>query len=126
MPEKIIVNDFSRTWIENGILYGQFSPNVIIDLEIAKITIEARLNICEGKDYLFLCDMSHVKSVTKEAREYLSTDVGIKGITAGALIIDSTVSRVIGNFFLSINKPKVPAKLFTNKEDAIRWLQQFQ
>jgi len=36
------------------------------------------------------------------------------------------LNKIIVNFFLSISKPNVPTKLFTNKEDAIKWLQQFK
>ena len=117
---------YSRAWIENNILYGEFFPNIIVDLEIAKVMIDSRLELSQNKEHIFLCDISKIKSVTKEARRYLSTDVGIKGIVAGALIIDSTVSKIIGNFFLSIDKPPVPTRLFTNKEDALNWLQQFK
>jgi len=30
------------------------------------------------------------------------------------------------NFFLKVTKPKVPAKVFTNKSDAIVWLKQYK
>jgi hypothetical protein len=41
---------------------------------------------------------------------------------AFAILIDSSVSRVVGNFFLGINKPAVPTKLFTNEKEAVKWL----
>ncbi len=41
------------------------------------------------------------------------------------LLIGSPVSRVIGNFFMGLNKPIYPTKLFTDPQKAIRWLQTF-
>ncbi len=46
-------------------------------------------------------------------------------ITAIAMLINSPGSRIIGNFFLGINKPSVPTKLFNEKNKAIEWLKQF-
>jgi hypothetical protein len=39
------------------------------------------------------------------------------------LIIGGPLSRIIGNFFLSVNKPLYPARLFDNEASALAWLQ---
>ncbi|HXA02519.1 MAG TPA: hypothetical protein VNW99_11065 [Cytophagaceae bacterium] len=43
-------------------------------------------------------------------------------ISKAAIIIDSNFSMVIGNLFLTLNKPEAPAKLFTEKSTAVKWL----
>ncbi|MDH5682649.1 MAG: hypothetical protein OEZ36_13750 [Spirochaetota bacterium] len=35
---------------------------------------------------------------------------------------NSPISRVIGNFFLGLNRPLFPVKLFTEKNEASKWL----
>ena len=47
---------------------------------------------------------------------------GTKLFLAQAIIVDSPVSRLIGSFFLGLNKPPFPTKLFTSEADAVEWL----
>ena len=44
-------------------------------------------------------------------------------VSALALIVGSPLSRIIGNFFLSVNKPLYPARLFDNEASGLAWLQ---
>ena len=39
-----------------------------------------------------------------------------------ALVVGSPVSRVIGNFFVGLNRPKYPLRLFDDQEFATAWL----
>jgi hypothetical protein len=61
----------------------------------------------------------------KEARDYLSSDSANEGLIAGAIIMDSVFTSILGNFFLSVNKPNIPARMFTDKDQAIKWLRKF-
>jgi hypothetical protein len=51
--------------------------------------------------------------------------IGATLVKAGALITGSAVNKTIGNIFLSIDKPLVPTKLFTNEESARQWLREY-
>jgi hypothetical protein len=52
----------------------------------------------------------------KEACPYASAD---------AYIATNIGHSIIGNFYLKINKPGRPTKIFTNEDDAIAWLRTF-
>jgi len=39
-----------------------------------------------------------------------------------ALYVESSLSRVIANFFIGVSRPSVPTKVFTEMDDALRWL----
>jgi len=41
-----------------------------------------------------------------------------------ALLIASPLSRVLGNFYLRINRPETPTRLFSSEEEAGAWLRQ--
>jgi hypothetical protein len=45
-------------------------------------------------------------------------------VSAFAIIIQSPLSRVIGNFFMGLNKPRVPARLFKSEKEAVKWLKE--
>jgi hypothetical protein len=63
--------------------------------------------------------------MSKEAREHFSTNGRDTHVSAFGIIVSSTVSRVIGNFFMGINKPPVPTRLFSDEAAATKWLLNF-
>ena len=69
-------------------------------------------------------DIRHVKSMSREARVFITREAR-KYVMAAALVVESPLSRMIGNFFLGFNKPPFPVRLFTSGEKAEEWLQQF-
>ncbi len=109
--------------LEDEIIAFEYSPKLEIDINIAKELIRDRIDYCNGKPYFALIDFSNVKSTTKEARDYMNDpEGGLKGILGGAFLSNNAVATLFINLYLKINKPSVPAKFFTNKEDALDWL----
>ena len=121
------IREFKTTtfWIEDDpdILFFNYAPKIEIDITVAKEIIKSRLEYTRGNSMLTLIDFSNVKSVTKEARDYMNDpEGGLKGILGGAFLSDNAVSTLFINLYLRINKPVVPAKFFTKKEEALTWL----
>lgn len=119
-------NHFVTYWIEDDILIGKYKPKTWIDLNAAKQVVGNRLKMSAGRDMLLLADTTDIEYMTREARGYYTTFEGSKEIAACAILISSEISRILGNLFLSINKPSYPSKLFTSKEKAIEWLISFK
>jgi len=46
-------------------------------------------------------------------------------ISAAALIVSNPVSRIMGNFYMGINKTKMPVRMFATTMDAKNWLKDF-
>ena len=44
---------------------------------------------------------------------------------AESFITNNLAQKIIGNFYMKIQKPTRPTKLFTNEKDAIEWLKTF-
>jgi hypothetical protein len=44
-------------------------------------------------------------------------------VGATALFVDAPVSQLLANFFLRVNKPTIPTKMFTSETEALKWLQ---
>ena len=118
-------NEYINIRNDGGIMYGLYKVEEVT-LDVAQVMIKARLQASEGKSYPFLADVSKVKTITKEARTAFAEGDGIKLMPACALLVDSPVNRLLGNFFLSVSKPKVPTKLFTSQDEAVDWLKEFQ
>ena len=77
-----------------------------------------------GEKYYALVDMTRHVDSTAEARNYYAASEYARYRYADALVIESLATRLVINFYLSINKPPVPSKMFTDKEDAMKWLLQ--
>ncbi len=122
--EKVFINDYIKFWFEDNILFGEYKKDIEIDIKAAKKIVEDRVSFCNNRDYPHYIVITGIKSTSKEARDYLALE-GVRSMSALALITESHVSRIIGNFFMVINKPAVPTKLFTNEQEAIRWLKHF-
>lgn len=60
----------------------------------------------------------------RESRAFHSGEMPNQYAKAVALLVKTPVSSIIGNFFLGLNKPSFPTKLFTEKEEAIFWLKE--
>lgn len=120
---KTFENKYVNIWFENGILMSSYKKQTVIDLEAAKEIVKDRLVITENQSYPILIDFSNIKSVTKEARDYMNLkDGGLKGITCGAFIGGNSLSTLFINMYLKINKPSIPTSFFTKREEAINWL----
>jgi hypothetical protein len=124
--ESYIRNDFMEMWIENGIIHGVYLPNTVVTLAVAKKCVEDRLKIANGRSYPSLVNLKNVAGEEKAARDYYSTGEGIKHVIAGAFIVDSYLPALLANIYLKINRPKVPARLFTYEESALKWLEPFR
>jgi|ERR1041385_7674965 hypothetical protein len=61
-------------------------------------------------------------SADDETRKYLASDEGMKNRAAFAFVIRSFAQRLVANFFLKINKPKIPVAFFDTQEKAEKWL----
>ncbi len=61
-------------------------------------------------------------SITKGAREYLAGAPHNIYSSAEAFFISSVTQQLTANFYMKINKPKLPTKFFVKFEEALEWL----
>ncbi|MEM9389116.1 MAG: hypothetical protein AAGA02_01510 [Bacteroidota bacterium] len=111
--------------IIDGILHCNYDKQDVVDLNKAKIMVSERVAFCEEKTWPHLFDISSLKKITKDARDYLA-DEGNRYVTASAIIVNSPVLKMIANFFITVNRPKSPTRMFTNKNSALNWLSQYK
>jgi hypothetical protein len=116
---------FIHLCIKEGVLVGTYKKNVRINLDVAKQIVLTRIAFTEGKKLPSLIKSQGVISIDKPAREYLASDEATKGLVASAILVNSHFSSILGNFFLLVNKTKMPVKIFTDVRRAQKWLEQF-
>ncbi|MBA3682525.1 MAG: STAS/SEC14 domain-containing protein [Bacteroidetes bacterium] len=111
------------TWMgDDGICRTKAKPLAEITLKEAMENSLAVTNMFKDKKFPLLVDARSVKSMEKEARKYFSTNGRATRINSMAIMVKSPLSRVIGNFFMGLNKPLIPARLFDDENMAVEWL----
>lgn len=134
MHEKQIINDFmipppdalmapsGPVWLnEDGVIITIGKPESQ-DTDIARENMVYTKKVAGGKPRPLLVDITEVRSMTKGAREEYVKQQEELIITAVALLTRSGIGNMIANIFISLNKPYVPVKLFTDPEKAMAWL----
>ncbi len=75
-----------------------------------------------GHKVRLLVDMRQLTTMSREARLLYQGEEAGAIMMGSALLIDSGISKVIGNFVMGLNKGPVRARLFTSEDQALAWL----
>ena len=119
---RIITHPKFRMWLRpDGIVQMVWVTKDTSDLEDAIAAISAMNELTGGRRSSLLADVHNSGQQTRPARlEFACRD---DLVSALALIASTPLSRVLGNFYLRVNKPLYPARLFDNEASALAWLQ---
>lgn len=120
----LLDNEYSKIELSNGIMIATWKAS-IINLDIAKNTVISRLSVTGGQNFPVLIKIKSIKGSTKEARDFLSSEKGSEGVIAAAIYVDSIVGNMLATFFIYLNKPRIPTKIFKDEKTATKWLEQF-
>lgn len=110
-------------WLDR-VVHGRFLPGAEVELADAVENIATTARLTGGRAMPALIDLRAVRAQSAEARAYLAGPEATRVANAVALLIESPLSRMIGNFYLGFNRPEVPTRLFTHEGEALAWLEQ--
>jgi len=117
-------NQNAKFWIENEILFFQYKPSTAIDLTVAMRIVADRVAFQNDRYFPVFCDIRGIISTDKAGRDYLAKSGSILA-KAVALIVNENISMTMSTFYLEVNKPSVPTRIFTVEQDAINYLTTF-
>lgn len=122
IQEKI----FTRTasiWLDaDGVLRVQGRPGSAETGADACENVAALLKAAQGRRCRLIVDISAVKSIDRDARREYTRIENAQVSSACALVVGSPLSRMIGNFFIGLNRSVIPTRLFSSTEAAMQWL----
>ncbi len=124
MRKVLLENPEMTLILENGIVCATFKL-VSLDLKTTQRIVDERVKAMGEKKYPFFANIRSVKYSSKKAREFFACEKGCEGLLAAALLVDSPLGSLIGNFFVKASNPKIPTKTFSNETEAIKWLTQY-
>ena len=117
-----IVTRTERIWIEDGIVRCAVLPTPTHTLADAQENSRALTAVAGGERAAMLLDTRASKGLDREARLHYVRPEAASELIALAMLIDSQIGRIFGNFFMNVNKPPFPLRLFTAEAEAIAWL----
>lgn len=68
------------------------------------------------------CNAGNKISINTEAMEYCSSKEATDVTTAFALVAQSFIQRYLAKVLMTFHSPPKPTRLFSNKQDALKWL----
>jgi hypothetical protein len=110
----------------NGIMHQTYQDLAELIHEDSQAEMEIyEKEYCQEGPHPMLVDITNVKTVSKESRGIYSSEKTAEYLRAAALIVGNPVSRIMGNFYLGINRTAMPVRMFTDAEEAMDWLKTF-
>lgn len=109
----------------DGIMQMNVFANTDIKAEHIELMVKTSLKLNNHKQMPFIIFIGEFSTFNKDAREFSADPTKENATTAIAYVIDNLAQKLIANFFIRINKPAKPVKLFNSEEDALLWLNQF-
>jgi hypothetical protein len=123
---QVVETDYIRLeLLENGILIATYTRRVLVTLAMAQEIVKTRLDFTGRELRPVIIVNQGVIQVDKSARKYLSSDEGVAGISAAAVIVGHLSTSIIMSFILSVERPEIPARTFTSRARAMTWLEIF-
>lgn len=109
-------------YIKNDVLHIVFKNDVIVDLDDMIESKKVREELQKGNPMKVFVDARGLFQITKDAREFASLEENAKMSSKMAIVVNSLGIRMVANFFVKVNKPNTPSKMFSTKEKALEWL----
>jgi hypothetical protein len=120
---EVVTTRTARIWLaEDGIMRYETLPDAEDSLADIQTGVAAVWQLSGQAPVPLLVDLAGSRAISREARAYLSSDAAARTTCGVALLANSPVSRIIGTFFFTINRPPFPLRLFTSKTQALDWL----
>lgn len=110
---------------QDGVIQIDTKTTEEYSVEDAKEVTTIIQKIGKGKKFPVLMIVKNYMDVDKETRKFYGSKEATINKIAEAFVINSSALKIIANFYIRIEKPNIPSKIFTNTEDAITWLKTF-
>lgn len=124
--KKTVSHRVGEISLENNIYRLLIREDADIELQDAIDLIRIGTEMTRGMRVVAVVDAKRNFTISGEARKYFAENTVRQQFAATAIITGSLAQRLIINFFINMNRPEVPTRLFRNETDAMAWLKGFQ
>jgi len=107
---------------KNGVIHVVLFEDAKMDYYDALDHYLVIKNLSGNEPVLKLIDSRVNWSIQAKARKYLAGKEVKEKTIARAVLQNSSLKKIMVNFFNELNKPEVPTKMFTDYDEAYAWL----
>lgn len=107
---------------EDHVLFVKMKDGVSLGQEEMEELLQQAVKLTAPDKYFAIIDTTSPYDSTPESRNFYAESDYSKYRYADAFIVNSLPMRLLVNFFIAFNKPKIPSKMFNNEESAINWI----
>lgn len=125
ISDQIQFDLYSVTLRSDGLIRTKIKGNEDIDVVHVKQIVDAIKKIGGGKKYPLLFVVDEFTLPTPEARTYIAGPDSNPYANGEAFVVQSFSQKLVGNVYLSFNKPVRPTRIFNSEDKAIEWLKGF-
>jgi hypothetical protein len=112
---------------EDGILYSTPKPGIPPKQSMENVSeeMERFKKFTNNKKVCMVAESNpKAPAPAKEERDFIAD--ALTSITkAMAIVTTSPVSKMIANLFFGFKPPGYPVKMFTDKDEAVKWIKQY-
>jgi hypothetical protein len=126
MGKKMSTEQVDLELTDDGILEYRYAPGAVVDLEFARAIVRSAAELLGSNAPMpSLVEPGNIKELTREARTFFAESPENHAVASRvALMVESPATRIIGNVFLRVSKPRIPTKLFQDRDAARAWLRE--
>lgn len=105
-----------------GVLRVKVKENAEVSVKTMTELLGEAVRIAGFKKYFAIIDVRAGFHSEADVRDYYSDNDYSKYRYADAFVVKSLAIRLMVNFYISVNKPSIPTKTFTDPEQAEKWI----
>jgi 2'-5' RNA ligase len=124
--QSINLNKSLVSIIEEQIIHVHLKTNQEIELQDVQEIINAIGSLTKGKKFPVFIDAGSFININQDAFTFSASEAGNIYTLADAIAVQNLGQKLLANFYLKNDHPKVPTKVFTEKEEALTWLKRFK
>jgi hypothetical protein len=107
---------------EDGIIELSYTMSGELDVDVMQ-RVAAATKTLTDRPRPVLVHLNKITGLTRRGRIFAAEGEETKlCISRGAFMTNSPLHRILGNFFMGLNKPPVPTQLFSDEVKAVEWL----
>ena len=118
---QVITHPKFRMWLRaDGIVHAVWAAGASMGFDDSVAAMEAMSALTGGRASPVLVDVREMGSQDRRSRAEFVRRGDL--MSAVAIVVGTPLSRIMSNFFLAVNKPVAPTRLFDDEGPAVAWL----
>lgn len=108
---------------EDGLSWITFEQGAqITGADAAQLLEFAKKTYVDAEYFRVLIDLRSNPVISKEARDFAASGELQSIISAFAILAGDLSMKLVGNFFIHFHKPGQPTRIFSDEDEARKWL----